>query len=88
MIWKVKEAQDKFQELIGAADSEPQPIYNQDRLVAVVIEPTTFQKFLDWQHSQSPVSLSETFTSLRQICEEENYILEIPSRSDRSNPFD
>jgi hypothetical protein len=88
MIWKVKEAQDKFQELIGAADSEPQPIYNQDRLVAVVIEPTTFQKFLDLQHSQSLVSLSETFTALRQICEEENYILEIPSRSDRSNPFD
>jgi hypothetical protein len=31
MIWKVKEAQDKFQELIGAADIEHQLIYNQDR---------------------------------------------------------
>jgi hypothetical protein len=48
MIWKVKEAQAKFQELIGAADIEPQPIYHQDRMVAVVIEPITFQKFLDW----------------------------------------
>jgi hypothetical protein len=82
MIWKVKEAQDKFQELIGAADTEPQPIYNQDRMVAVAIEPATFQKFLDWQHSQSSVSLSETLASLRQICEEEDYTLEIPARSD------
>jgi hypothetical protein len=88
MIWKVKEAQAKFQELIGAADTEPQPIYNQDRMVAVVIEPAIFQKFLDWQHSQSPVSLSAALTSLRQICEEEDYILEIPARRDRSNPFE
>ena len=88
MIWKVKEAQDKFQELIGAADIEPQPIYNQDRMVAVVIEPATFQRFLDWQQSQSPVSLSTALTSLRQICEEEDYTLEAPARSDRANPFE
>lgn len=87
MLWKVKEAQDKFQELIDAADIEPQQIYNQDRIVAVVVEPTIFQKFLDWQQSQSPAPLPEALTSLRQICEEENYILEIPSRNDRSNPF-
>ena len=88
MIWKVKEAQDKFQELIGAADTEPQPIYNQDRMVAVVIEPAIFQKFLDWQQSQSPVSLWASFKSLQQMCEEEDYILEVPFRNDRSNPFE
>jgi hypothetical protein len=88
MIWKVKEAQDKFQELIGAADKEPQSIYSQDRMVAVVIEPMIFQKFLNWQQNQSSVSLSESLTSLRQICKEEDYSLEIPDRSDRSNPFD
>jgi hypothetical protein len=54
----------------------------------VVIEPATFQRFLDWQQSQSPVSLSTALTSLRQICEEENYTLEIPARNDRANPFE
>lgn len=46
MIWKVKEAQDKFQELIDAADTEPQPIYHQDRMVAVVIEPSAYSSLI------------------------------------------
>jgi hypothetical protein len=88
MIWKVKEAQDKFPELINAAEVEPQSIYNQDRLVAVLVKPVTFQKFLDWQQSQPRSSLAETLTLLTEICEEENYVLEVPARIDRANPFD
>jgi hypothetical protein len=88
MIWKVKEAQDKFPELINAAEVEPQSIYDRDRLVAVLVKPITFQKFIDWQQSQPRSSLSETLTLLTEICEEENYVLEFPARIDRSNPFD
>ncbi len=32
-------------------------------------------------------SLNVAFAELRQICQEENYSLEIPARSDRDNPF-
>jgi hypothetical protein len=33
-------------------------------------------------------SLADTFAQLRRLCAEENYILEIPPRQDRPNPFD
>lgn len=36
---------------------------------------------------QPQTSLASAFTELRQICQEENYSLEIPVRVDRANPF-
>lgn len=39
-----------------------------------------------WQQ-QTQHPLSQVFAELRQICEEENYTLEVPARSDRPNPF-
>ncbi|NJR65723.1 MAG: hypothetical protein HC772_10960 [Leptolyngbyaceae cyanobacterium CRU_2_3] len=38
--------------------------------------------------SQPPQpSLASAFAELRQVAQEENYVLDIPARSDRANPF-
>jgi hypothetical protein len=80
MNWKIEEAQHKFSELMSAAVSEPQLIYNHDKLVAAVVEAELFQDFLAWQQQQSKPSLEDAFSQLRQLCAEENYTLEIPLR--------
>jgi hypothetical protein len=70
-----------------AAVSEPQLIYNHDKLVAAVVEAELFQDFLAWQQQQRKPSLADAFSQSRQLCAEENYTLEIPLREDRFNPF-
>ncbi len=87
MSWKVEEAQQRFNDLIHAATQEPQLIYEQNQLIAVVVEAETFRQFQLWQQQQNPPSLAKALTELHQICEEENYTLEIPTRSDRPNSF-
>ena len=84
MNWKIEEAQQKFSELMTAAVSEPQLIYNHDKLVAAVVEAELFQDFLAWQQQQRKPSLADAFTRLRQLCAEENYT---PERGDRSDFF-
>jgi hypothetical protein len=79
MNWKIEEAQQKFSEVMSAAVSEPQLIYNHDKLVAAVVEAELFQDFLAWQQQQRKPSLGDAFSQLRQLCAEENYTLEIPS---------
>lgn len=75
MNWKIEQAQQKFPELISAAVVQPQLIYNQDQLVAAVVEAKTFQEFLAWQQQHRQHSLSDAFAQLRQLCAEENYTL-------------
>ena len=88
MVWTIEEAQQKLSELIDAANVEPQIIYEQEKPVAAIVEAELFQEFLTWhQKRQKQPSLNEAFAELRQICDRENYDLEIPSRQNRSNPF-
>jgi len=86
MNWIIAEAQQKFDELVHAAEQEPQLIYQQNQLVAAVIEAELFQEFLAWRKEQKK-SLISAFQELRQIMAEENYDLEVPIRQDRDNPF-
>jgi PHD/YefM family antitoxin component YafN of YafNO toxin-antitoxin module len=86
MSWKIEEAKQKFSELIDAVIEEPQLIYDQNHLVAAVVKADVFQEFLVWQQRQNS-SLATAFAELRQICDEENYQLEILPRRDRLNPF-
>ncbi len=79
MDWKLNEAQQKLPEVIDAMANEPQLIFDRDKLVAVLVEPKLFQEFLAWHQQQKTSSLANAFTELRQICAEENYILEIPA---------
>ncbi|MCL1472952.1 prevent-host-death protein [Argonema antarcticum] len=87
MNWKLDEAQQKLRELIDAIANEPQLIFEQDKLVAVIVEPTVFEEFLAWHQQQKPDSIADAFVELRQLCAEEDYILETPTRCDRDNPF-
>lgn len=88
MNWNIQEAQHQFSELIQAARQEPQLIYEQDQVVAAVIEGTTLEQFLDWHSKQHLPSIAEKFASFRQTCAEEDYVLEVPPRQDRPNPFE
>ena len=87
MDWKIAEAKQKFSELVKAAESEPQWIYNRDKLVAAMVPGETLKEFLSWRHLKEGRTLGEAFEELRRICEEEDYTLEIPPRQERPNPF-
>lgn len=80
MNWKLDEAQEKLLEVIDAITSEPQLIFKQDKLVAAIVEPKLFQDFMAWYQQQKASSLADAFAELRQLCAEENYILETPER--------
>jgi antitoxin (DNA-binding transcriptional repressor) of toxin-antitoxin stability system len=87
MTWKIGDAKQHFSEVIRAAEQEPQWIYNRERLVAAVVEPETLQEFLAWREKDRRTSLADAFAGLRDLCAEEHYEIEIPSRQDRQNPF-
>ncbi|NJR16122.1 MAG: prevent-host-death protein [Calothrix sp. CSU_2_0] len=95
MNWKLDEAQKKLSLVIDALAkltegiaSEPQLIFKQDELVAAIVEPKLFQEFLVWYQQQKTPSLADAFTELRQLCVEEDYILDTPARQgERHNPF-
>ena len=70
--------------MLREAADKPQFIFSRDRLVAAVISPDAFQAFQSWEGGES---LAEAFVELRAICAEEDYILEVPQRVDRTNEF-
>ena len=86
MNWEIETAQQQFFAVLAAAEQTPQLIYDHERAIAAVIRADLLQAFLDWQAQQQP-SLADAFAELRQLCVEENYTLEVPSRCDRPNPF-
>jgi CHAD domain-containing protein len=87
MNWKVADAKQKLSEVIRAAEEEPQWLYNRDRLVGAVVEPSTLREFLTWRERSRRPTLGEAFSELRKLCSEERYTFELPSRNDRPNPF-
>ena len=86
MDWAINDAQRKFSELLYAATEEPQLIYQQEQLIAAVVDSALLQEFLAWQQSRSP-SLADAFAALRKLCVAEDHTLEVPARNDRSNSF-
>jgi len=87
MKWMLKQAQNQLNQIIDAAKEEPQFIYSQESLVAAVVDPNLFQEFLNWQERTAKSPLAQVFRELNQLCIEENYTFEIPTRCDRPNPF-
>ena len=87
MAWTIEEAQEKLTELINAASSEPQLIYDREQAVVAIVEAELFQEFLIWHQQRQKPPLTDAFAQLRQLCDEENYQIEIPERQNRSNPF-
>lgn len=87
MNWEIETAQQQLLEILSAAEQSPQLIYEHDHAIAAVIRADLLQEFLAWQAQQKQLSLANTFAELRQLCAEEDYTLETPSRSDRANSF-
>ena len=87
MNWDISQAQQSFPEIISRTPIEPQLIYQGDRLVAAVVDHRVFQDFLTWQQQRQKSSIADAFAELRNLCVEEDYLLEIPQRQNRENPF-
>lgn len=87
MTWKSAQAKQNLSRLIRAASSEPQQIYNRNRLVAAVISGETLARFEAWQREQvSHRPLSEAFAELRALCAEKDYEFPEVRRADRPSP--
>lgn len=86
MDWNIAKAKQDFSEVVRAASTEPQRVFNRDRLVAVVVSADEFEIFAAWRRREAG-SFGSTMAALRRICQEEDYSLELPLRSDRANPF-
>lgn len=87
MDWRIAEAKQRFSELIQAARLEPQQIFNRDQLVAVVLRAELFQEFEAWQKLRNQRSLADSFKQLQQLCQAENYTLEVLPRQNRDLPL-
>lgn len=85
--WGIGEAKQRFSEVVRRSGTEPQKIYNRDRLVAAVVSPDLLDTVQNLRREQSTRSLAEVFSEIREICTEENYQLEIGRRQDRRNRF-
>ncbi|MGH8563391.1 MAG: type II toxin-antitoxin system Phd/YefM family antitoxin [Gammaproteobacteria bacterium] len=88
MRWNIAQAKQNLSEVVRNATTEPQLIYNRDRLVAAVVGAETFEVFRTWQgRAEGRSSLADRFADFRQIAESEGYVFELGSRSDRHNPL-
>ena len=87
MSWNIAQARQHFLDVVKQAANEPQLIYNQDRLVAAVINAGNFNVFQKWQDRSSQRTLAEEFAELRQLMREENYEFAIPPRTTCPNAF-
>ena len=85
--WKIAKARENFSEVLREVVREPQMVYNRETLVAVVIDPVTYQEWAEWKERQTSRTLDDFFGELRRIEEEEDYALLLPERSDRPNAF-
>ena len=86
MQWKVADAKQKLSEVIRRASDSPQWIFSRDRPVAVLVSPEAFEELSELKSKQRG-ALGEAFAELRKICDEEDYVLEVPVRRDRANFF-
>lgn len=87
MSWNIAQAKQRFSEVVKQAATEPQLIYNRDRLVAAVIDVEAFNAFNQWRERSQRRTLADELAELRKIAEEENYELIVPPRTDRPNAF-
>jgi len=85
--WTVALAKRRFSELLRAARHGPQPVYDRDQLVAVVVGAEDFRELTAARQETAHRSLGEAFADLRAICAQEGYVLALPERATRGNAF-
>ncbi len=86
MNWTIAEARQHFSQLLKETENQPQNIYKRDQWVATIVDAETYEAFQLWQESQKD-SITKSLSHLAQLCQEEDYQLELPKRSNRPNPF-
>ena len=84
--WTLSRARAHFSELLAAVAEDPQPVYRRNRLVAVVVDAETYERFLRWSEQQAGESIADAFAGLRRVADEEDP-LDVPNRVDRANPL-
>lgn len=82
--WKIGEAKQRFSEIVRRSGEQPQRIYNRDRLVAAVVSPELLEEFERERKRRATKTLADTFSEIREICDDEGYELDTGSRSDRA----
>jgi prevent-host-death family protein len=87
MSWSVAEARARFSEVLQAAESAPQVVSNRGRPVAVIVSPEEFEAFESWHRARGERTLADALDTVRLICAEEDYALEVPPRRNRPNAF-
>lgn len=86
MKWQIGQAKQEFSRLVRASMGEPQLVYNRERMVAAVVDGEEYEAFRKWKDERSR-PLLDAFQTLQRICSEEEYVLEVPQRSDRITPL-
>ena len=85
--WSISDARRHFSDLLHAAASEPQEVYNRNRKVAAVIGGGQLDAFSEWRERQAGRSLADAFAELRPLLGDEEGVCEPAKRADRANPF-
>jgi antitoxin (DNA-binding transcriptional repressor) of toxin-antitoxin stability system len=86
--WTVAKARQRFSEVLRRAGSEPQAIYNRDKLVAAVIDADSFQEFWKWRSTRTAgKTVAAAFEELRAVSAGDATPLESVPREDRDNAF-
>lgn len=85
--WSVAEAKQRLSALLRDSVRAPQKIYNRSRLVGVVVDPLSFEKFAAWRKQYEAGNIAEALSELRSICAEDGYRLRVPRRRNRANAF-
>ena len=83
--WNIAEAKQKLSKLLRAACDEPQRILNRGRPVAAVVDVELYEAFMDWLDRRARRTMAEAFRELREIADDERYLIEVPPREDRPN---
>lgn len=89
MTWSIANAKQQFSEVVRLTAEEPQAIYNRDKPVAVMVSADEYEEFKQWKAERQRPTLTQLFDEIRAILAAEGEDgIQIPPRTDRSNPFD
>ena len=83
--WRIGEAKQRFSEVVRRASTEPQRIYNRDRLVAAMVSADLLDEIERLRRERSTWTLDTAFSEIREICKEEGYELDVGERRDRES---
>lgn len=87
MDWTVAEAKAGLSDLVRRAQGEPQRVYRRRALVAVVVDPATFERLQQGEEASRARSLAEAAAEARAVLADEGFELDIPERRDRDARF-